>query len=386
MYRAVLLLSSAPLFLYCFPRQGRTESIRTMKNPNRGFTLVELLVVIAIIGILVALFLPAVQAAREAARRAQCMNNLKQIGIALQNYHSAHKSFPMGAAFQEGTMWSGFILPYMEETGACRPADDRPQNRALLLSYRSELHYARPSVQECDRPRDGNPDLPLPNQWPAGAHAGSRARFWSFCSRPRAGFVYRLRVGHCRQSTELATRSRRVSRLDGATGWRDVRRPCHRTTAARRSAKTYGKGTVSISKITDGTSKTVAVGEAVFDVGRVGRAGTDGYARPEPRGGTARTTGILAATALAPAKSATPARPSARRAARRTCISLPQPSEIAMARIMAYLKELLAMMFLQVQPLCCTSLAVMIVLVCKSPSPATILESPRWSCVTVRSR
>src|SRR6188508_1512552 len=84
----------------------------------RGFTLVELLVVIAIIGILVALLLPAVQAAREAGRRAQCANNLKQIGLGLLNYEQQQKSFPPGGLRSGiyGHSWWVRVMPYLEET------------------------------------------------------------------------------------------------------------------------------------------------------------------------------------------------------------------------------------------------------------------------------
>jgi prepilin-type N-terminal cleavage/methylation domain-containing protein/prepilin-type processing-associated H-X9-DG protein len=94
-------------------------------SPKPGFTLIELLVVLAIIGILVALLLPAVQAAREAARRIACVNNLKQVGVALHGYHDAFRTFPAGgwiAAFNQpetarmNSGWSASILPWVEQT------------------------------------------------------------------------------------------------------------------------------------------------------------------------------------------------------------------------------------------------------------------------------
>ncbi|WP_422928106.1 DUF1559 domain-containing protein [Singulisphaera sp. PoT] len=120
---------------------------------RRGFTLIELLVVIAIIAVLIALLLPAVQSAREAARRMQCTNNLKQIGLAMHNYHSTYDVFPMGASkncnsdpssscpgYADWRGWSSLAssLPFVEQT---------PLYNAINFGMAEEIHDAVPAPE-----------------------------------------------------------------------------------------------------------------------------------------------------------------------------------------------------------------------------------------------
>ncbi len=154
----------------------------TKQTQVRGFTLVELLVVIAIIGLLVALLLPAVQAAREAARRTQCSNNLRQLGLAIQLHHDTNQYFPSGRTSrnQIGVSWAFQLLPYLEEVATYQSlrASARVDAAENALAMRSPIGtYFCPTRRApvADRDFDNNDQPPLVRGVAAGGDYAANA-------------------------------------------------------------------------------------------------------------------------------------------------------------------------------------------------------------------
>src|SRR5206468_2223534 len=149
---AVARFPAAAAFIFIFLK-GKDRGMK-----RSAFTLVELLVVIAIIGVLVALLLPAVQAAREAARRMQCSNHLRQYGLGTQNYHDTFQVFPINATGTNGSIlprltWQVRILPYMEQSAVFNAIDFNVDSRRLPVAGGVILWAVSPPYTHC--PSDG---------------------------------------------------------------------------------------------------------------------------------------------------------------------------------------------------------------------------------------
>ncbi|QDT63869.1 DUF1559 domain-containing protein [Calycomorphotria hydatis] len=207
-----------------------------------GFTLIELLVVIAIIAILIALLLPAVQQAREAARRTQCKNNLKQIGIALHNYHDSHRTLPPGAVYADPSYfgnahwtWSSFILPFTEQAAFYKllHVGDLPgwfgTGTQSLLTDPAAADFVNTALPMFRCPSDIGPDL--------SNHMENTATGVS-----------------CPTSNYVAACTSRIVR-DSGYAW-----------GAYENGVFYNNSRTRFRDVTDGLSNTIFVGERCYEI------------------------------------------------------------------------------------------------------------------------
>jgi prepilin-type N-terminal cleavage/methylation domain-containing protein len=227
-----------------------------------GFTLVELLVVIAIIGVLVALLLPAIQAAREAARRSQCVNNLKQMGLASQNYHDSRRELTPARVTDHQQTWMVLLLPYMEQQQIANLWDEK---RGCFYDQTLEFRSLQVPVYRC--PSQTHDEMTIVAA-PDSVHGHPRNDAQEPGINGYRGSIsdYRAVAG----STCIVVGPNGVD----ITGWDDSNShlvdgavpQCDRTKVRFTSSPTNRgvmsfRGETSLKSITDGTSQTLLYGE-----------------------------------------------------------------------------------------------------------------------------
>ena len=153
----------------CLTHQCQTTCMMIISRKRNGLTLVELLVVFTVIGILTAILLPAVSAAREAARRMQCSNNLKQIGLGLTTYHNTHSTFPPGHIANTNTGgdgrswgWGALLLPFVEQEALAEKLNTTKRSFDAVASSRRSVDLLRTNVSLYRCPSDPGDDLSHP--------------------------------------------------------------------------------------------------------------------------------------------------------------------------------------------------------------------------------
>jgi len=229
-------------FLEVFTMLRRSRRVA----PRGGFTLIELLVVIAIIGVLIALLLPAVQSAREAARRSQCVNNLKQLGLALQTYHDQQGAFPLGG------QWQYFLAPNtstVSTTGGVWPALLAQLEQAPLFN---SINFSRNMYQAANNTING---VGINVLWCPSDPSISKGR--------KCSFEFDALPPGMDQIMYYSSYAGCVGTWDQepfpAPNWNTVAQ--YTAQMAQANGTIYMESSVRIADITDGTSNTILVSE-----------------------------------------------------------------------------------------------------------------------------
>jgi prepilin-type N-terminal cleavage/methylation domain-containing protein len=168
-----------------------------------GFTLVELLVVIAIIGILIALLLPAVQAAREAARRSQCTNNLKQLSLAMHNYADVYKRLPLPGLLANQVSWHALILPFIEQK-ALHDQIDFNQTTTIDVAGKIDAAANRIDAYICPSAVDEKSGAPAgEDEWPLASGTKTWTQHYCGILGPKGQNVSQAKAYKCNNTTQV---------------------------------------------------------------------------------------------------------------------------------------------------------------------------------------